>query len=331
MKKKSIYFMIVLIMLVTMMVFLSACRQQVVAAETEESSGASEYLLDQEYRFGYLAFDMNYPYFQALGQALELFLEEYEVQLLTKDSKRDAQLQNEQIQELIELNVDVVFLTPVDWMTITPALEALADAEIPVIILENQVQQTDLVDAFIGTDNQLAGRLCGRDLVSQKPDGGRIVILEYSGVSAVNERITGFELEIAGEGFEVVARIGIQTGRVEAQEVVKQILAAYDSIDAIMAGSDEVALGALAAAVELGRTEMLIYGVDGSPEMKQELIREDTLIAGTAARSPIATAEATVAAAMAILAEERHEEEIILDTFLLDRRNIELFGVDGWQ
>ena len=322
--------MIVLIMLVTMMVFLSACRQQVVAAETEENSDASD-LLDQEYRFGYLAFDMNYPYFQALGQALELFLEEYEVQLLTKDSQRDAQLQNEQIQELIELNVDAVFLAPVDWMTITPALEALAGAEIPVIILENQVQQTDLVDAFIGTDNQLAGRLCGRDLVSQKPDGGRIVILEYSGVSAINERITGFELEIAGEGFEVVARIGIQTGRAEAQEVVKRILAEYDSIDAIMAGSDEVALGALAAAMELGRTEMLIYGVDGSPEMKQELIREGTLIAGTAARSPIATAESSVAVAMAILAEERHEEEVILDTFLLDRRNIELFGVDGWQ
>ena len=83
----------------------------------------------------------------------------------------------------------------------------LREAEIPVINLETEVENTDLIDAFIGSDNYNAGRVCGEDLLEQRPDGGRIVIVERSDSTPLNERITGFEEAITNKGFEVVKRI----------------------------------------------------------------------------------------------------------------------------
>src|SRR5699024_7747694 len=103
--------------------------------------------------------------------------------------------------------VDAVFLCPVDWEEITPALEALDEADIPVINLDTEVKEMDYIDAFVGSDNRNAGYVCGQDLLENKPDGGMIVIVESSSVNSVNERITGFEEAIANGGFEVIQRI----------------------------------------------------------------------------------------------------------------------------
>ena len=53
-----------------------------------------------------------------------------------------------------------------------------------------------MIEAFIGSDNKNAGYVCGEDLLAQRPDGGKILIVESSGINSVNERITGFEEEM---------------------------------------------------------------------------------------------------------------------------------------
>ena len=76
---------------------------------------------------------------------------------MTKNPGSDAALQNEQIRELIEADVDAVFLSPVDQEEITPALEELKEAGIPVVNVDTRVKAVDLVDAFVGSDNKNAG------------------------------------------------------------------------------------------------------------------------------------------------------------------------------
>ena len=107
---------------------------------------------------------------------------------------------------MIQEGVDAVFLSPVDWEAITPALEALDEADIPVINVDTQVKSSDLTEAFIGSDNKNAGTVCGENLKIQCPEGGKVVLLECPSQNSVNERITGFEEAIKNAGFEVVAR-----------------------------------------------------------------------------------------------------------------------------
>ena len=61
--------------------------------------------------------------------------------------------------------------------------------------------------------------------------------------------------------------------RDESKARMAEILKEQSNITAVMCGNDRIALGALEAINEAGRNEMMIYSVDGSPELKQELVK----------------------------------------------------------
>lgn len=86
-----------------------------------------------------------------------------------KNPDGDVNKQIQQIQEMIDEGVDAVFLAPVDWEAIKPALEALDEADIPVINVDTQVKDTDLTAAYIGSDNKNAGCVCGENLEDTVP------------------------------------------------------------------------------------------------------------------------------------------------------------------
>ena len=83
--------------------------------------------------------------------------------------------------------------------------------------------------------------MCGQDLLAQKPDGGKIVIVESPGVNSVNERITGFEEAITNSGFEVVKRIGALGDSSNVKDEMTQVLSENSEIDAVMCGSHPMA------------------------------------------------------------------------------------------
>lgn len=281
--------------------------------------------------FGYSCIDIYNPYYEILKESIRGELEAEGDQLIVKNPGSDAEKQNQQILEMIEEGVDAVFLCPVDWEAVTPALEALREAEIPVINIDTQVKETELTEAYIGSDNKNAGAVCGEDLQEQCPDGGSIVILESPAQNSVNERITGFEETIKNAGFEVVARADAEGKRTVAKEKMTKILKENPQIDAVMCGNDQTALGAMDAVKEAGRREIRIYGVDGSPEFKGELLDERSPLIGTGAQSPINMGKEAAAVAQAVLSGEDYEKETYIDTFFIDRDNVEMYGTDGWQ
>ena len=112
---------------------------------------------------------------------------------------------------------------------------------------------------------------------------------------------------------------------------MKGYLEEYPKIDAVMCGNDRMALGVLQALQESGRTGVKIYGVDGSPEMKQELASGTEAVAGTAAQSPVNIGKSAVETLLALRNDEKYEEETIVETFFIDGDNVELYGTNGWQ
>ena len=250
---------------------------------------------------------------------------------MTKNPGADAALQNEQIRELIEADVDAVFLSPVDQEEITPALEELQKAGIPVVNVDTRVKAVDLVDAFVGSDNKNAGYVCGKDLKERCPEGGKVVILESPATNSVNERITGFEEAIANSGFEVLERVDVEADSEKAKISMQAFLQEHPEIDAVMCGNDPIALGALQAIREADRTDILVYGVDGSPAAKAEIAKAGSQFVGTGAQSPINIGKTAVKTAIAILEDKKYKEETLEETFLITSENVELYGTDGWH
>lgn len=253
--------------------------------------------------------------------------------MITKDPGTDSGVQAAQIQEMIDEGIDAIILSPVNWEQITPSLQALKDAGVKVINVDTQVKEMDYVDAYIGSDNYSAGVICGEDLIERCPDGGKIAILECPTQNSINDRITGFEETVAKaeKGFEVVAREDTGGEFEKALEASQRICEEHPDIVAIMCGNDQLAVGAKTALNVAELRDVLVYGVDGSPDIKKELQKPETQIAGTAAQSPINIGKTAAQTVIDILNGNEYEPEVYEEVFMINHNNVDMYGVDGWQ
>lgn len=283
------------------------------------------------YKFGFSCISMDNPYYETLEASVREAVKESGSTLITKDPKGDSDTQIQQIRDMIAEGIEAIFLCPVDWDKISPALTELKEADIKIINLDTQVKNRDDVDAYVGSDNISAGVICGEKLIENASDGGKVVILECTTQNSIIDRINSFEETIAGKGFEVVARAETGGKREESKAQMAEILKEQGDITAVMCGNDRIALGALEAINEAGRNEMMIYSVDGSPELKKELVKDGSLIAGIAAQSPINIGKSAVTVALQIMNKESYEKETLEEVLYIDRSNVEMYGVDGWQ
>lgn len=333
MKKKAL---IVFAALVIGMLALYGCKKAVGTPEDNAASSEEESEEEEEdngYKFGFSAIDMDNPYFITLESAIKEVLDKKDYTLITKNPESDPVLQNEQIMDMIDEGIDAIFICPVNWVEITEALEALKEADVKIINLDTQVKEMEYVDAYIGSDNEDAGYICGEDLLEKCPEGGKILILECPTQNSINERITGFEKAISSAevGFEIVDRADTNGEFQKALEITQEMLKEHTDIDVIMCGNDQIAVGATTAVNLAGMRDVIIYGVDGSPDIKKELMKADTQIAGTAAQSPIGIGKKAAQTGIAILDGDEYEKEIYEEVFMINSDNVKMYGADGWQ
>lgn len=328
--------LIAIIFVILSVAGMAGCTKNVGTTQDNASANLPEEEEEGEkknYKIGFSVIDMENPYFITLEASARDYLEEQGCTMITKDPGTDQYLQSKQIQELVDEGIDAIILTPVSWEEITSSLKVLKDNGIKIINVDAQVKHMDYVDAYIGSDNYSAGQLIGTDLVEKCPEGGKIAILECPTQNSMNDRITGFEevISSAPKGFEIVAREDTQGEFERALDAAMRILEEHPDVTAIMCGNDQLAVAATAAANVLDLKDVLIYGVDGSPDIKKELAKAETLIAGTAAQSPINMGANAAETALKVLNGEDYEAETYEEVFMINAENVTLYGTDGWQ
>ena len=82
---------------------------------------------------------------------------------------------------------------------------------------------------------------------------------------------------------------------------------------------------------ESGKNDILIYSIGGSPAAKAALLAQEGAMAGIGARSPIIEGKIAVKTADAILDDGSYEEEVLIETFFINKETVEIYGTDGWQ
>lgn len=309
---------------------LSACGESKKSQKSPEEQ-QEQVTEDVKYTFGFSCITMDNPYFIALESVIRENVEAQGHQLVTFDAESDTELQDAQIQELIDMNVDAVFLAPCDWIAIDSSVDKLKQAGIKIINVDTQVQAFDKVDAYVGSDNTEAGYACGKDLLEKLPQGGQIIIVECPNRNSINDRIKGFERAIAKKGFQVVARIDAKADLNVALPEVELALENNPDVVAIMCGNDASALGALVAANVAGVEDILIYGIDGSPDVKKELVKEDTFITATVGQSTKEIGSKSVEVAIKLMKQEKVEKVTYVPTFMITKENVDTYGVEEWQ
>ena len=282
-------------------------------------------------KIGYTCMDGTNPFFVTIEEKVKELVEANGDELISVDPANDVTLQITQIEDLIVQNIDAMLLNPAEAEGILPALDMLAQEEIPIIGFDTEVADMSYLVSYAGSDNYNAGYVCGEDLVAKCPDGGKIIVLDSPTMNSVVDRTNGFLDAIEGHGFEIVAQQDAKGNLEVSMGIAEDLLQANGDVVAIFGGNDPTALGALAAANAAGITDCMIYGVDGSPDIKAELASGESLIEGTGAQSPVTIAETAVEIMYKYLAGEEVEERYPVETFLITADNVEEYGVDGWQ
>lgn len=285
----------------------------------------------KKYKFGYTCMTMNNPFFITLEKSIREAVEKDGGTLITLDPQLDTQKQIAQVEDMIAQKVDLIFLNPVDWKGIKPALDAAKKANIPVVNFDAQVFDKDLVNSIVVSDNFNAGKVCGEDLVKNMPNGGKIAVIDSPTMKSVIDRIDGF---FAGLGdkkdkFIVVAQ---QDGKGQLEismPIAEAMLQANPDIKAFMGGNDPTALGIIAALKTANKKGILVYGVDGAPEAKAAI--KDGDMTGSGAQSPMNIGKESYKIGMQILKGEKYEKNVPVKTELINKDNVDKFGVKNWQ
>ena len=279
---------------------------------------------------GYTCMDGTNPFFVALEGAIREVVEENGDTLISMDPANDSNTQINQIEDMITRGVEIMFVNPVDADGIIPALDMLKDSDIPMFGFDTEVGDLSYLVTYAGSDNYNAGYVCGEDLAAQIPEGGDILILDSPTMQSVVDRTNGFldALEDSGVTFNVVGQQDAMGNQQLGNEKCTDLLTANPDVVAIFGGNDPTALGIYAACDAAGATP-LIYGVDGSPDVKALI--KDGDIRGTGAQSPVTIGKTIADLAYQWLDGAEIEDRYPIDTFLITIDNVDEFGVEGWQ
>ena len=281
-------------------------------------------------KIGYTCMDGTNPFFVALEGSIREVVEAHGDELISLDPQNSNEKQLSLVEDIIAQGVVAMFVNPVDREGIIPALDALKAAGIPIFGFDTEVAMADeYLVTYAGSDNYNAGYVCGLDLVEKCPEGGDIIVLDSPTMQSVVDRTNGFLDAIkANDKFEVVISIDSMGNQELGNKNGTDALTANPDAVAIFGGNDPTALGAYAAAEAAG-SKALIYGVDGSPDIKA-LIAEGK-VTGSGAQSPMTIGKTIAELYYKWAAGETVESRYPIETFMINADNVAEFGTDGWQ
>ena len=281
-------------------------------------------------KLGAVYMTLNNPFYEVIDEEIRTVTENHGDILISRDPALSVDKQVEEIRDLIDAGVELIFINPVDWTKVEPALELARAANIPVIAIDTNVEDDSLVACTVVSDNYSAGKQCAEHLLNNS-SGGKIALLKHSQARSAIDRIEGFLDKISeNKNFEVVAEAEC-LGQLEvAMPVMEEMIRAHPEINIVMAINDPAAMGALAALQNVNRSgDVKVYGVDGVPETKEMIFSRR--MTATAGQSPRQIGKLAVDRAYKIFAGEPVEKIIKLPTKLLSAENISATDIDIWN
>ncbi|MGQ9412455.1 substrate-binding domain-containing protein [Streptococcus pluranimalium] len=284
-------------------------------------------------RVGTTYMTMNNPFYEVINAEIEKEITEQGGTVFTRDPALSSEKQVEQIQYFIDQEMDVIILNPVksDDKATKQMVQKAEKSGIKVIVVDSQLSDKVHVTSTIVSDNYQAGVLLAEDLKSRR-DKGNILILEHRDAVSGNQRIKGFTDCIARDkGFRIVAKKE-SLGQTEvSMPVVERVLKSGTGFDVVMALNDLAAIGAVAA---LDKNDIdnsiLIYGVDGAPDMKNLLATTDDVTA-TVAQSPLAMGHKAAQLALNVSKGKSVPSRVVIPVTLMTKKSIGDYDLKGWQ
>ena len=229
----------------------------------------------RQVRLGVTIEDFNDVFMRFLLDELTAEAQSRGAQVVAADGRRDPNEQIKQVENFITQGVDAIIIHVID-QTLAPRITELAnEAGIPLVYVNRRPSDNALNGAkvvAVASPEPVAGRLQAEYVVENMGTSGNVVILLGSLGSAPQIGRTEGAKEVFSRypNINVIREQTANFQRAEAVAVVENWLASGDTINAIVANNDEMALGAVLVLEEKGLADrVIVTGVDATPEARQ--------------------------------------------------------------
>jgi D-xylose transport system substrate-binding protein len=195
------------------------------------------------------------------------------------EAGNNADTQFKQAQKLLADGADVLVVVPVDQFAAAKIVEESNKQNVPVISYDRLILNCKL-DYYVSTDNVEIGSLQARYLTTIKPDGNYMLIggarndhnSQFLYLGQMNELSPLIE---KGDIKIVLSTFTESWEETEGYSVVSEFLKnGKNKVDAVIAGNDAIALGAIRALQESGIAgNVLVAGMDADLPNLQEIVK----------------------------------------------------------
>lgn len=241
----------------------------------------------------------------------------------------DLNKQASQIDSFIAGGAQIVMVNAVDAVAVKPFIEKAKAAGAVVAAMDVSAAGSDLT---VMTNNVQAGELACTDLAERLKGKGDVVIINGPPISSIMDRVKGCQQAFAKYP-DIKILSDNQDGKASREgglAVMQALLTRFEKIDAVFGANDPTAIGADLAAKQSNRSEMIIAGVDGSPDIVASLKSGNSLIVSSSSQDPYGMAKKAAELAVDLLNGKKPDQEItLLDTTLVTKDNVNEYV--GWD
>ncbi|MGM0943060.1 MAG: ribose ABC transporter substrate-binding protein RbsB [Bacillota bacterium] len=300
------------------LLLLAACSTEAPgsANETEENTDKQG---EEGVKVGFSVSTLNNPFFVTLRDGAKAGAKEAGYELVTVDAQNDPSTQLSDIEDLLQQDIDVLLVNPVDSSAIVSAIELANDKEVPVITVDRSAEGGE-VKTHIASDNVKGGEMAGEFIAEQLGEAGNVVELEgIAGASATRERGEGFHNRIDQlDEVEIAASQSADFDRTKGLAVMENIIQSVGDFEAVFAHNDEMALGAVEAlAAQNLLKDVIVVGFDATDDAVAAV--EEGTMAATIAQQPELIGEHAIEAVEKIINGEEVEAFIPVELQLITK------------
>ena len=227
----------------------------------------------EQVRLGMVSYDLANKFHTYIQDGVSQFEESHDDVFVTyTDGQADANKQLNQVETLLTKGVDAIILTPVDPSFVPAVVKKCEDSGVPLVVVNILPNEKDLedIDCYIGSESIDAG-IMQAEAVAEILDGnGQVgILIGDLSLEVARMRTEGNKQVFSGfNGIEVVREAEGKWDRAQGMRIVENWLQAdiNNELDAIVANNDEMAIGAILAARGVGREDLVIAGIDATPD-----------------------------------------------------------------
>lgn len=276
-------------------------------------------------RIGMVNFTLCCAYFIGMSQAVEEEAAFYSnIELIITDANGDAAKLTSDVEDVLAQNVDGIIISGGPLEAAPAALDAIQAAGVPVVLVDRLLKGGEYT-SWIGPDNYTIGVQDGQYIVDRLGGEGRLVVLR--GGPADNsiglDRTNGMLSVVEQSNIEVETAPDFGGWSEDGGfTLMEDLLARFDTIDAVFCENDSMCLGAQKAIGDAGRSEeMFLVGVDGQKEALLQILN-GTNYAATGLNNSDQIGRAAFHRLMAILAGAVAPKDTVLPSPLITIDNV---------